>query len=352
MLNSPVTIEDKQLPNGEHQRVVLFKDFLIDRIYPSMRGPWTRKDFKLYPSEKSQSLWILRFRADVLDEKTHKASQEFLCHMNLDLIGPAERDGIPSSRITISQGQKEITFPKGYALRMDNDPSDQIDLGVMLLNNNTDAIHKTLNLKSTVRFMDDQTAAAHHLIPLTERVIYTVCPTTGPVEPGEVICEPATTWEKEGSTPARLRTAHWMVPPGRQVISTDVTDIFYLPYDTTAHYIWMHVHPHAESLELWDATDKKTVWKGHAKNPSNPEQAQILRTEVYSSVKGIPLYKDHRYRLITIYNNTTAYKVDAMAGLAIYLREKNFPAPEPSKSPSRTFPSMNAPDQQAPSCHP
>ena len=40
---------------------------------------------------------------------------------------------------------------------------------------------------------------------------------------------------------------------------TLVTELMSLPYDTTVHYIAVHLHPFAESLELIDLTTGKNV---------------------------------------------------------------------------------------------
>jgi len=44
-------------------------------------------------------------------------------------------------------------------------------------------------------------------------------------------------------------TGHWIVPPGRDVSRNNVTRYLTLPRDTTVHYIAVHLHPFAESLE-------------------------------------------------------------------------------------------------------
>ena len=45
-------------------------------------------------------------------------------------------------------------------------------------------------------------------------------------------------------------SGHWVVPPGRQENRTLVTEWLNLRFDTTVHYIAVHLHPFAESLEL------------------------------------------------------------------------------------------------------
>ncbi len=56
-----------------------------------------------------------------------------------------------------------------------------------------------------------------------------------------------------------------MVKPGREVNHTLVTEIMKLPYDTTLHYVAVHLHPFAESLELLDLTAGESVFKSRVK---------------------------------------------------------------------------------------
>src|SRR5262249_18645400 len=149
----------------------LFKNLLIDRIYPSMRGPLKEQALRLLPTSESRWVWITGYRAEVLDGKTGSASQEFMCHTNLRVMGAP---GAPEvfrperAQLSISQGQKEVNFPMGFALRLENIPEREMNVMVMVLNNNYPTIHRELNFKSTVRYFDDKTAMQQHLIPLLQ----------------------------------------------------------------------------------------------------------------------------------------------------------------------------------------
>ena len=103
-----------------------------------------------------------------------------------------------------------------------------------------------------------------------------------------------------------------------------VTEMLELPYDTTIHYILAHVHPFCESLELRDLTTGESVVKLEMKQVEN--QIGLSHTEHFESVEGLPLYKDHGYEMVSIYNNTSDKEQDAMAVMIFFLKDKTFDA--------------------------
>ena len=120
-------------------------------------------------------------------------------------------------------------------------------------------------------------------------------------------------------------TGHWVLKPGPEVNSTATTVFMNLPYDTNLHYAEVHLHPFAESLELKDRTTGKTVFKSFAKNM--PDRIGLAQVDYFSSQEGLPLYKDHEYELISVYNNTSGQEQDAMAHMVLFVEDKNFVKP-------------------------
>ena len=87
-----------------------------------------------------------------------------------------------------------------------------------------------------------------------------------------------------------------------------------------------HLHPFAESLELVDLTTGKSVFKSRVRG--REDGIGIDRVEYLSSKKGIPIFKDHEYELVSTYNNTTSRDQDSMAVMLLYLLDKKFSKPE------------------------
>ncbi len=303
--DKPVVSEQGTAPDGEHYKILVFKGLEIDKLYPSMRGPWTRAYLTLEPD--SPRLWITGYRAEVLDGKSGRASQEFMCHTKLDQVASPQASSAQGmqSFFVISQGQDEIRFPKGFGLRVENNAEHRYDLNVMVLNNNYPTIKRKLDFKATIDYLKDAEAKEKGYIPLTLISASVYC--TG--------CREASPGQMQGPNGS---TGHWYVPPGRHSYRQTIS--LGLAKDTTVHYIMAHLHPHAESVELRDLTTNESVWKGHMSNDPDPAKSLLLKTEHYTSSKGKPLYKDHQYEVIATYNNPTPQDIDAMASFWIYVR--------------------------------
>jgi cyclophilin family peptidyl-prolyl cis-trans isomerase len=137
----------------------------------------------------------------------------------------------------------------------------------------------------------------------------------------------------------RKFTGHWVVKPGREVNPTNVTHYLRIPYDTTLHYAAVHLHPFAESLELRDITAKKRVFKSKAR--SFKDRIGLDYVTSFSSKKGVPVYQNHEYELISTYNNTTSVNQDSMAVMLLFLLDKKFTKPA-VETPAAAVPVMPA----------
>jgi hypothetical protein len=75
-------------------------------------------------------------------------------------------------------------------------------------------------------------------------------------------------------------------------------------------------------VELRDHSTHRTVWKGYAHYGKGSNE--IVKSDVYSSEQGIPVFKDHEYSIIAEYDNADSKPVDAMAMLYFYLADPDF----------------------------
>ena len=110
---------------------------------------------------------------------------------------------------------------------------------------------------------------------------------------------------------------------GREVSHTRVTPKLDLPYDTTVHAIAVHLHPFAESLELRDLTADTTVFRSRARQVETG--IGLSHVETFASRAGLPLYADHEYELISVYDNTTGEAQDSMAVMYLYVLVHDLP---------------------------
>ena len=272
---------DKVAANGDLIKEITLKNFLIDDIYPSMYGPWNRHYVKLFPSNEEPYVWITGYRAEVLDSNTGTASQEFMCHTNLDLAGvPGNPYRYVKSQLSISQGQQAIMLPPGFGLRIPNGPDNMIDVNGMVLNNNYPNMHKYLDFRASIHYVGESTARSRRLVALRQASVFNTCRTNpGPGQTAWMAGSTDTECERASKTSeyAGDITGHWIVYPGRHVYKSDVTSQLGLDDDTLIHYMWVHVHPFAESIELIDETTKTTVWRANIEN--NPYKAVVTDTE-------------------------------------------------------------------------
>jgi hypothetical protein len=343
------TSKDSASPMPTVERSTFLSDvYQIDRPYRSMAGPWSKKSINLIENalaKPAELLWILGFSAVMVkaDGET-PASQEYMCHSNIDF--DRRMPGLTRlepALFTLSQGQYEIQFPKGFGV-----PSvshETLQLMTQVLNLNTDRPPTAVRHRLSFDFIrQDPSADTPPVKPLFHREVTGLAmvqgqsghfdiamPDTEMHGPGCIRApDPFSKgqhdeqWMKKGHIRedelGQSFTSHWVVPPGRQVNRTLVTKRLDLPYDTSVHFIAVHVHPFAESLELRDRTVDETIFKSHMRQVKG--RIGLEHVDFFSSEEGVPMYGDHQYELISTYNNTTDEDQDAMAVMYLYLLAK------------------------------
>ncbi len=312
--------EDDKIINGEHVKTVVYKNYKIDRVYHSMEGPFSMRPVSFKHGSNDGAAWITSYHGEPVDHVTGQPAPEFMCHTLLSINVPERNDVKPY--IATSQGQSKIEFPPGFAFRT-NDKPPNLQLVGMVLNNNASRIGRTVDFRFTIHYLEQAAAEAKGVQPLEAFNVAANCVLGGGVDPNAFACEPAMAQSIKPDGNQVPHTRHWLVPPGRHTYTTDVTpDLPNFPGDKMIHYISMHVHPYAESLELRDKTLNRLVWKGKAQQAADPNDARILTTEHYSNSAGLPFVKGHRYQLIAVYNNRTDHKIDAMAVLWMFVADK------------------------------
>jgi hypothetical protein len=124
----------------------------------------------------------------------------------------------------------------------------------------------------------------------------------------------------------RKFSGHWVVPPGRHVYRSPVSKLMNFTFDTTLHYAAIHLHAFAQTLELRDLTTGQTVFTSHVKNFA--DRIGLEHVEELSSQEGIPVFKDHQYEIVSVYDNPTGVDQDAMATMFLYFLDKEFQKPQ------------------------
>jgi hypothetical protein len=329
-------------PQARRSTEVLSRTYTVDRKYRSMQGPQSTQEVRLDPSPLPELLWITGYRAVMVGEDgSAPMPQEFMCHSNLDIDMKRHRvlfgwKKFPSSRLfTLSQGQFEIRFPDGFGIPVLS--TEPLSLTTQVLNHNVEGRTFQVRHKVAIDYVRDSDAerpmkplymsAANGLVLVEgDTGHYGVeHPTEEEHGSGCLVGQPAMGRVQEDEF-GRKFSGHWVVPPGRQENRTLVTEWMNLRFDTTVHYIAVHLHPFAESLELRDLTSGTTIFKSRARGPA--DRIGLDHVDAFASAEGVPVYKDHQYELVSVYENTSGVEQDSMAVMYLYLLDREFRKPD------------------------
>ncbi len=288
----------------------------IDRVYKSMIGPEDVVDFKLTKDAAPELVWIVGAYLEVVDKDGNPTSGEFICHTSFysenaslytkDALigetnphhvksGPGSEGFLGYKFLDINQGATDIKFPQGFGIpQMSDEP---LIFNSMIMNHQADKDPFDIQVRARLDYVRDKDLKAE-MKSLDLRIIYTELTVNG-------------------------RTgAHWMVPPGRHEYRTFLNKGLGLPDDVSVHLITAHMHPYAESVELWDRKEDKLVFKANAKNFS--DKIGVQHIDHFASTQGMELYKDHIYEIKSVYDNPTDKPIDAMGMLYIFYHEPGF----------------------------
>jgi len=334
-------------PRSNERQVTFLSDiYEIDSIYKSMKGPSSKEEILLIDSKEPELIWITGYSAVMVrpDGET-PMSQEFMCHSNLDFdskthnyLFQSRTNPLRDRLFTLSQGQDDVRFPEGFGIPMLS--PETLSLTTQVLNLNHENADLKTRHKVTISYIRDSELKSpiKPLIQLAANGMKRLDEHDdgyfGVMEPDKEIHGSGCLLGENASSHVqrdeyyRKFTGHWVVKPGKEVNHTLVTDFLRIPYDTTVHYIAIHLHPFAESLELRDLTTGETVFRSKARNSEN--RIGLDYVDYFSATEGIPVYKGHEYQLISIYNNTTDSDQDSMAVIYMYMLDKDYRRPNES----------------------
>jgi hypothetical protein len=285
-------------------KVLESRPLRIDRLMPSMTGPYERIDL-VDPSELG---WVVGYRAEVLDlESSEPMGDEFFCHSQLQL-------GEHTRLFVTATGASGIRFPAGFGMPvgriLSSRPRGYRDLNIfgMLLNNHEPEIDRLARIRASIEYY-----RAEDVPPLKKLYIQTL-----PMEVQDLAeYVPSGEVSSDVSTHCALvndETMHWLVPPGTQKTRRRFRD--FMVSDWTVHSVAVHLHNHGVYMRLTDLTSGEVLWQADVVN--EPLRTQIAEITTYSSAEGFRMYQDHEYEIEAVYNNTTDHDVDAMAMMYLY----------------------------------
>ncbi len=322
---------------------VLSPVYEIDRVYRSMTGPWSRTDVTLCDSPAPELLWITGCQVEMVNEQANeKMPDQFMCHVNLDIDVDKhkQRFGLTRDRderlFTLSQGQLEVHFPPGYGIPVMSDEIVSVNTQVLNLNWPNQSFEVRHHV--TIEYTRDQDRQATAMRPVMQSGVVGLVSLEGrevAFDSNELLhgkctscCAPgkkAVDWAEGIDSYAHRFSNHWIIKPGRSEYRTRATSSLNLANDATIHTIAVHVHPYAESLELRDLTSGQSIFVSHATNLT--DLVGLDHVDSLSSPAGVPVFKDHEYELIAVYNNTSSEDQDSMAIMFVYLTDSEYHGP-------------------------
>lgn len=333
-------------------RTVYSDALTVDTLYASMQGPYDIVRVHLTDSTSRELVWVVGYEASIVDaESREPMSSEYMCHSNADLDMARHREifgwtKYPSRRLfTLSEGQSEVRFPQGFGVPLRAD--EPLVVTAQVLNHNRAGPPVRVRQKITVHFVRDR-SLRKPLVPLYKSSVTSLvrlagpgggygAPADGHAHDGHAGHDapegiPADTYPYQDRA-GRTFAGHWVVKPGREVRRTPVTRWLDLAEDQTVHFVSVHLHPFATSLELRDATTGETVLASRATNQAG--RVGLAHVEQVAAPAGIPLRKGHEYELVSAYDNTSAVNRTAMAVMYLYLRDTEFRKPDSGEARAR-----------------
>ncbi|HEV7922818.1 MAG TPA: peptidylprolyl isomerase [Thermoanaerobaculia bacterium] len=355
------TVRAEEAPTVMRKQI-LSQTYTIDKKYRSMEGPGSLQRVYLGDQEKPELLWVVGVHTEMVGEDGSTPQlPELMCHVNIDL-DPVRHQALfnlqrptASRLVTLSQGMIDASLPPGFGFPIaSNEP---LILFTQVLNHNI-AEPKNMKVRHRVTFeyirdKDLKTplkplfnVGASGMVLLNNNPLALTTSMATPDTSSITIDNKGASSSAHGTScliaprapnatgsaadyvdpQGRHLTGHWVVPPGKQVNHSDITWFMSLPYNTRLHYAAVHLHPFAKALIIKDTTTGKTVFESKARGPK--EGIGLTHVDTFTSLDGVPLYKDHKYELISEYDNPTRENSDSMASAFLGLQDPEFVKPD------------------------
>ena len=218
----------------------------------------------------AEPVWVIGYRAEILNVEGKTPRENYLCHTFLADQRVAQHEDDEMKGIYSDAFTPEVRAPDGFGIPVS--PDDRLHWMPMFNNRGEEPVR--VRMKTVVTVIREKDLKK----PLT--------PLYGSLR--------------------SVQVPHlFFVPPGRD--ERQVT--FEAPFNGKIHFLGTHIHPHGVSIELYNLSRGEQVWKGTRKK--DPSGAM----EVYSSAAGYTVRAGETFRITAVYENPTADKIDAMAGL-------------------------------------
>lgn len=225
--------------------------------------------------EFAETVWVIGYKTSILDSSGNPPRENYLCHTFLGdqrvmQTGDQEVRGLYSDSFT-----REVRLPDGFAVRVL--AGEPLHWMPMFNNRAGEAVRVKMKVELTV------------------------------IRAADVVRPPKELY----ATLRSVAVPHlYFVKPGRDERSAE----FELPGADRIHFMGTHIHPHGDTVELYNLTRNERVWLGRSHANS---QGVMTEMDVFASGEGYPVRPGDRFRVTAVYRNPGTAPIDAMAGLYI-----------------------------------
>jgi hypothetical protein len=223
----------------------------------------------------AEPVWIIGYQTEVLDARNTHPRENYLCHTFFGDQRVTQHDDGEMLAIYSDAFTPQVRLPEGFGFRLASGES----LHWMPLFNNRQDHPVRIRMKAVISVIREKD------LTKTMRHLY--------------------------STLRSVNTPHlFFVEPGRHEFQKS----FEAAFDYRIHFIGTHIHPYGVSVELYDVTHARLVWRSTRKLD---DAGEMIGMDTFGSESGYAVRTGDRFRITAVYENPTAAPIDAMAGLFI-----------------------------------
>jgi hypothetical protein len=285
------------LPTGYSRKAFLSHSYPIERTIRPEQALTAGKKILLLDDQPGELIWLTDFSTVVLNEAGEKVPDDFLAISTLDFRWPQwhnEKFGTAqSSRLfAFGHGITKFTLPHGFGIPLHS--NEPLWLTTRIVNPGAEQLKRNVRQELSIGFLRER-GLPNPLRPLLVRTV-----AAGPYG------------------------ASWAVPLGGSTQATDITQSLSITKPVRIHAATCWLETHGQEVKIRDVSSQRDVL---VLRSTRDGQGRILEFDSYSSEEGLLLQPNHRYELLTRYNNPAPQEIRGVAYLNLYLDDPSFRKP-------------------------
>lgn len=242
--------------------------------------PWDvnihTEPFRVSPFSRDEDVWVTNWHSNTENEQGEREPDDIHCHAIFSM-DPVLQDDVQDFRGLFTDGFSPVfTLPEGFAVRVRR--GERMMFQPMFNNRRPEG--RIARMRLHADFVPDSK------------------------KPREYVELRATILR------ASLRDIYW-VEGGQFDRRTRVVEA---PFQGRIHAVGAHLHPYGLYVELEDELAKSVIATCRLRPAEKPEDARL---DILHFPAGIYIKRGQKLRVTTVYENTSATKIDAMGGMYV-----------------------------------